>query len=147
MFEPTGAKQSLRLAVATAASTLLLVACGGGGESAPPASPTSRQVTTQTSPAGNGGSSVTAALTEFTIELSRQTFEAGTYTFVAEEKGQAPHALSIEGPGVDTVSTPVIQPGGGAESLTVTLEPGTYELWCPVGSHKQQGMDLTVTVL
>jgi uncharacterized cupredoxin-like copper-binding protein len=146
MFQSTEAEWSQRVAVAMAAGALLLVACGGGGESAPAASPTSPSVTSDASPAGNGGTSVTAALTEFRIELSQRAFEAGSYTFVAEEKGQAPHALSIEGPGVDTVSTPVIQPGAAAESLTVTLKTGTYELWCPVGSHRQQGMELTITV-
>jgi uncharacterized cupredoxin-like copper-binding protein len=146
MSESSESERSLRVAVAMAASALLLVACGGGGESAPPASTTSQPVTADASPTGSGGTSVTAALTEFRIELSQKAFDAGSCTFVAEEKGQAPHALSIEGPGVDAVSTPTIRPGAAAESLTVTLKAGTYELWCPVGSHRQQGMELTITV-
>src|SRR6266545_2569452 len=71
---------------------------------------------------------------------------AGAYTFVVEQQGKHPHALSIKGPGVDTTSTPTIQPGGASERLTVTLQPGRYELWCPVGNHKAQGMHTTITV-
>jgi uncharacterized cupredoxin-like copper-binding protein len=40
----------------------------------------------------------------------------------------------------------VIDPGGADETLTVTLQAGTYELWCPVGSHREQGMETTITV-
>ncbi|MCI0688061.1 MAG: hypothetical protein L0Y54_12600 [Sporichthyaceae bacterium] len=54
--------------------------------------------------------------------------------------------MSISGPGIDGESTPIIQPGGSSESLTVTLQPGTYQLWCPVGGHRQQGMELSITV-
>jgi uncharacterized cupredoxin-like copper-binding protein len=28
----------------------------------------------------------------------------------------------------------------------VTLQTGTYEIWCDVDSHKSLGMDLTITV-
>jgi hypothetical protein len=64
---------------------------------------------------------------------------------VPEEVGELPHALSIEGPGVDSTSTPVIQPGGGSQTLNVTLQPGTYEIWCPVGNHRGH-METTTTV-
>ena len=89
---------------------------------------------------------MTAELTEFSIELSQQTFAPGPYEFVAEEQGQFPHALSIEGPDVDSASTSVIDPGGDSQTLNVTLQPGTYELWCPVGNHRAQGMETTITV-
>ena len=89
---------------------------------------------------------MTAELTEYAIELSQQTFTPGPYEFVAEEQGQAPHALSIDGPGVDSASTSVIEPGGESQVLNVTLQPGTYEVWCPVGNHRAQGMQTTITV-
>ncbi|MDQ6657996.1 MAG: hypothetical protein M3Z00_07200 [Actinomycetota bacterium] len=28
----------------------------------------------------------------------------------------------------------------------MTLQKGTYELYCPVGNHKQMGMDTHITV-
>jgi uncharacterized cupredoxin-like copper-binding protein len=145
-------------AFAVIVAAILLASCGDGGgeESATSPSPVETttattpglaEPTTATSPAPAATSTtVTATLTEFSIELSQQTFAPGTYEFVAEEEGQFPHALSIEGPSVDSTSTEVIQPGGESQTLTVTLEPGTYEIWCPVGNHQDQGMQTTITV-
>lgn len=31
-------------------------------------------------------------------------------------------------------------------SLTADLQRGTYELWCPVGQHRQLGMETTFTI-
>jgi hypothetical protein len=86
--------------------------------------PATDEPTTATSPPPSAASTlVTATLTEFSIELSQQTFPLRRYEFVAEEQGEFPHALSIEGPGVDSTSTPVIQPGGGSQTLNVDLQP------------------------
>lgn len=129
-----------RSAAALVAAGVLLTGCGGGddaGDSA--ASPAASSPTAQ-------GTRVDAELTEFAITLGQETFAPGTYTFVAKELGEAPHALSIEGPGVETVSTDVLQPGDAAASVTVDLQPGTYTLWCPVGSHRDQGMETSITV-
>jgi plastocyanin len=79
------------------------------------------------------------------MALSTSSFTPGAYTFVVQDKGQVEHALAIKGPGVATVQTPLIGPGQSAE-LHVTLQPGTYEIWCPVDSHKALGMDTHITV-
>lgn len=95
-------------------------------------------------PAGKGHT-ITAVETEFKIALSRTTMPAGTYTFDAENQGHATHALEINGPGVSDKATGNISPGQNA-SITVTLQPGTYEVWCPVDGHKMLGMDTHITV-
>lgn len=140
-------------------AVLIFASCGdGGGEDESAASPrpvdttttapsSPAETTTMTTAPAAAATTVTATLTEFSIELSQQTFAPGTYEFVAEEAGEFPHALSIEGPGVDSTSTDVIEPGGESQTLTVTLEPGTYEIWCPVGNHRAQGMETTITVM
>lgn len=126
----------------TVAGLFLLVGCGGpttGTQATPPAATTPPGITTSPTV----GAPVRAELDDFTITLSPSTLRPGTYTFVAQQQGQLPHALAIKGPGVDAV-TPVIQLGGASQQLTVTLQPGTYELWCPVGNHRAQGMTVTV---
>jgi plastocyanin len=146
-----------RRVVAALVAALILASCGDGGEEESATSPSPEEttattpapaeptVTTSPSPEAEA-TEVTVTLTEFSIELSEQTFAPGAYEFVAEEEGELPHALSIEGPGVDSTSTEVIQPGGESQTLTVTLQPGTYEIWCPVGNHRAQGMETTITV-
>ena len=74
------------------------------------------------------------ALDPDTIELD----EAGTYTFRAVNDGDTTHALEIEGNGLEE-ETEEIAPGKSAE-LTVELDEGEYEMYCPVGNHEDEGM-------
>ena len=108
--------------------------CGGGStESSEPASETPRQT-------------FTVELSEFkldpaTIEVS----EAGTYRLEAVNSGSADHALEVEGGDVEE-ETETIPPGQSA-TLTVALEDDTtYELYCPIGGHADQGMKGSVVV-
>lgn len=90
---------------------------------------------------------ITAKLTEWKVELSEETVAAGTVRFTATNAGSIPHALEVEGPGIEQ-ETALIQPGTSA-SLTLTLHPGTYEIYCPVGenSHKKLGMETHLKVV
>ena len=92
-------------------------------------------------------SAVTAKLSEWKVELSTATVTAGAVTFTITNTGTIPHAFEVEGRGVER-ETDVIQPGS-TSTLTLTLAPGTYEVYCPVGedSHKKLGMETHLTVL
>jgi plastocyanin len=87
---------------------------------------------------------VSVRMTDFRLEMPTH-LAPGTYTFNAMNAGQAPHALAINGPGVANQSSAVVQPGQTA-TLNVTLANGSYRFYCPVDSHAQMGMELTVTV-
>ena len=89
---------------------------------------------------------VEATLAEWTVRLSSATVPAGPVTFTVTNSGSIPHALEIEGQGTEQ-QTPLIQPGASA-TLTLTLAPGTYEIYCPVGedSHKKLGMETHLKV-
>jgi plastocyanin len=90
---------------------------------------------------------VSAKLSEWTIQLSETTVPAGPVTFTVTNGGSIPHAFEVEGQGTEQ-ETPLIQPGASA-TLTLTLEPGTYEIYCPVGenSHKKLGMETHLKVV
>ena len=96
---------------------------------------------------GNDPAQVTATLSEWKIDLSAATVAAGAVSFTATNSGSIPHALEVEGPGLEQ-QTALIQPGARA-TLTLTLKPGTYEVYCPVGmdSHKKLGMETHLKVL
>ncbi|MFF0637717.1 plastocyanin/azurin family copper-binding protein [Nocardia sp. NPDC004151] len=85
------------------------------------------------------------AVTETEYAISVPTSLApGTYTFNVTNAGSAPHDLVITGQGVDT-RTPILN-GGASAQLTTTLDAGSYEFWCSVPGHREQGMTTTVTV-
>jgi plastocyanin len=90
---------------------------------------------------------VSARLSEWTIQLSETTVPAGPVTFTVTNGGSIPHAFEVEGRGIER-ETPLIQPGASA-TLTLTLEPGAYEVYCPVGndSHKKLGMETRFKVV
>ncbi len=72
--------------------------------------------------------------------------KAGKVTIVMKNPSSAtaPHAVEIEGNGVEKESA-AVGPGGTA-SVSATLEPGEYEFYCPVGNHADAGMEGTLTV-
>jgi uncharacterized cupredoxin-like copper-binding protein len=131
-------------------AVVALAGCGGTGSgSAAAGSPST--ASSASSPAGSSsgtassGTQVTVDASEFTLKLPSDHMAPGTYTFTMDNVGHATHAIAIEGPGVDKARSSTAGPGGTA-TLTVTLQPGRYEMWCPVGNHKQAGMDTTFTV-
>jgi len=90
---------------------------------------------------------VSVKLSEWKVELSQGTITAGSVTFTVTNAGSIPHAFEVEGQGIER-ETNVIQPGA-SDTLTLTLEPGSYEAYCPVGedSHKQLGMEAHLRVV
>ena len=90
---------------------------------------------------------LSAKLSEWKVDLSQGTIAAGPATFTITNAGSIPHALEVEGQGIEQ-ETALIQPGATA-TLTVTLKPGTYEVYCPVGedSHKKLGMETHLQVV
>jgi uncharacterized cupredoxin-like copper-binding protein len=90
--------------------------------------------------------SVPVRLSEWKIRLSRDTVAAGAVTFQVSNSGSVTHAFHVKGEGVDKQTQPI--PPGQSASLTVTLKPGTYEVYCPMSeqSHKQAGMVAKLTV-
>jgi uncharacterized cupredoxin-like copper-binding protein len=91
------------------------------------------------------GKTIRVKETEFRLKPAEITLEKpGTYVFKAVNSGSTVHALEVEGQGIEE-ETEEIQPAQSAE-LKVKLEAGTYELYCPVDGHKEEGMEGKVIV-
>ena len=118
-------------AVLALAVALPLAGCGGGGDE------------TDGEPQA-AAETIRVTATDFAFEPATVTVDApGTYTFVVANEGKAPHALAIEGPGVDDKSATV--EGGKTAELTVEIaEAGEYRIVCPVDGHAEQGMTATL---
>lgn len=91
-----------------------------------------------------GDNPVQVSLVEFEIRMPTE-LPAGSITFVVTNEGARQHNFEIEGGGIDQVFAQNLQPGE-QNTLTVNLPPGEYRVYCPVGNHAGQGMELTLTV-
>jgi plastocyanin len=112
-------------------------ACGGGKSSTGGVAGTTATL---------AGRHVGVKLSEYHIQLSTSSLVPGRTSFVAANKGKIAHSLEIDGPGVsDRRIVGTIAPGS-SKALTVTLQKGRYEIYCPVDGHKQLGMDVHVSV-
>ena len=97
---------------------------------------------------GGGGGAQTLSLSAdpggalkfTTTELKAK---AGSVTIDFDNPASVPHAVEIEGNGVEEKSETVTE---GKASVTADVEAGTYTFYCPVGSHRQSGMEGTLTV-
>ena len=68
----------------------------------------------------------------------------GTVTVVLDNPSNVPHAIEVEGEGIEEEGETVGK--GGVSKVTVDVEAGEYEYYCPVGNHKDAGMEGTLTV-
>jgi len=83
-------------------------------------------------------------LSEYAIQMPR-SLPAGPATFAVHNDGKKIHSFRIEGPGFSGTLEKPVRPQE-AENLQVTLQPGEYKVYCPVGSHEVKGMKMTLTV-
>jgi len=130
------------IVVLAATAALALAGCGGDDEE-----PTPAATETPTEAAASGGSTLKIAadpggakkFTESTL-----TAKAGKVTVEFANESQLPHAVEIEGNGVEEETETVT--GQDAPPITIDLKAGEYTYYCPVGDHRAAGMEGTLTV-
>jgi uncharacterized cupredoxin-like copper-binding protein len=74
------------------------------------------------------------------FNTTKLTTTHGRVTLVmANPKGSGiPHAIAVEGHGLDKDGK-TVKPGGTSQ-VTLTLKKGTYDFYCPVDGHRAAGM-------
>jgi uncharacterized cupredoxin-like copper-binding protein len=121
---------------------LALAGCGGNGSGGGYGG--GGGTTTAAAPAATG-TKQTVSLVDYALEPKTIRIDKpGTYTFEATNNGQTEHALEIDGNGVEE-ETETLAPGAKG-TITVELKMGEYEMYCPIDSHRDRGMDGSIDV-
>ena len=132
--------------LAVLALALPLAACGGDDDDIQTAGPVSQEP----APMDEGAmtaeqNTVDVTLTEYRIDMPA-SIPAGPTTFSITNSGAEAHGFEVEGQGIEQALAADLQPGGSA-TLDVTLQPGTYRVYCPVADHATaRGMETQLTV-
>ncbi|WP_116452974.1 cupredoxin domain-containing protein [Blastococcus litoris] len=150
-----------RLAAGAAALLLAagLASCGGSDDDAAAGSSSPAGSTTEeapspagepTSPAPTSSSeqeseAVTVTAVDFGLELDEDSVTAGQVEFTLVNDGSSTHDLVVERDGQDVAAADAVDPGR-TSTVTVTLEPGEYVLYCSIANHRAMGMETTIRV-
>ncbi len=129
---------------------LALVGAGCGGDD-DDSSDSGGSADTQTTDTGGGGGGAAQTLKlsadpggALKFDKSSLTAKPGKVTIVMDNPSDLPHAVEIEGAGVEVAGETV--GNGGVSTASADLKAGEYEYYCPVGNNKQAGMEGTLTV-
>jgi plastocyanin len=98
---------------------------------------------------GGGGKAQTLKLSAdpggaLKFDKSTLTAKAGKVTIVLDNPSSLPHAVEIEGNGIEESSDTIGE--GETTKVTAAVKAGEYEYYCPVDGHKAAGMEGTLTV-
>jgi uncharacterized cupredoxin-like copper-binding protein len=133
------------LFVIAVAVAVPIAGCGGGGDDNSTSAETAGAAPT-TGGAAGGGQTVDMTAADYKFDPSDQTVKSGDVTFKLTNDGQTTHSLEIEDVnGQDKELEGDVSPGQSG-TLEVNLPPGKYEFYCPVGNHKEMGMEGEITV-
>jgi plastocyanin len=144
----------MRWFVVLAATAALAFAGCGGDDNESSATPAATEAATETPTEAATEQSSSGSATKLAIaadpggakKFTKSSYEttAGSVEVDFANQSQLPHAVEIEGNGVEEETETVS--GQDAPPLTVDLKPGTYTIYCPVGDHRAAGMEATLTV-
>ena len=134
-----------RLTLIAAVAVLAFAGCGGDDEE--PASSGSDSTSTPAAESGGAGENIAIAAEPggaLKFDKTELTAKAGKVTITMDNPSDVPHAVEIEGEGVEEAGETV---GKGEKSIaTADLKAGEYKFYCPVGNHASAGMEGTLKV-
>jgi plastocyanin len=145
------------LVVGLLVAALTLAACGGddnesssngsGATATETATETATPTETATEDSGGGGETLALAAPEdgaLKFDKTELEAKAGSVTIDFDNPSSVPHAVNVEGNGIEEKGTKTFTQGKA--SVTLDLKPGEYEFYCPVDGHRSAGMEGKLTV-
>ena len=134
--------------IALIVGAAVIAGCGGDDNEESAATPTATQAPAEDSGSSSGGAATLkfSAPADGSLKFDQKdaTAKAGKVTVDFANPSSTPHAVEIEGNGVEEETETVTS--GDAPPITVDLKPGTYEFYCPVPGHREAGMEGKLTV-
>ena len=130
-----------RLTLIATIAVLALAGCGGDDEKS-----TSGGSSSSSGSSGGGENLAISADPSGALKFDKTelTAKAGKVTITMDNPSDVPHAVEIEGNGVEEAGETV---GKGEKSVASgELKAGTYDFYCPVGNHRAEGMEGKLTV-
>ena len=145
-------RRLLAVVIGPLAAVVLMAGCGGSDNSSSTATSApakAKSTATKAASSAAGGSGSTLALSadpSGALKFDKKALKSksGAVTINMKNPSSLPHGIAVEGNGVDKDGQSVTS--GGTSTVSVTLKPGKYTFYCPVDSHRQAGMQGTLTV-
>jgi uncharacterized cupredoxin-like copper-binding protein len=142
-------QMKLLAVVVPLAAGVLVAGCGGSDNSSSTATSavkSTAQKAKSNNAAGNSSTLSLSADPSGALKFNKKVLstKSGAVTINMKNPSSVPHGIAVEGNGVDKDGQAVTS--GGTSTVSVTLKPGKYTFYCPVDSHKQAGMQGTLTV-
>jgi plastocyanin len=123
---------------------------GGGSDGGGGAAATTEEQAPAEDTGGGGGGGEATRLTlvadpggALKFDKTELTAKPGRVTVVMDNPSEVPHAVEIEGGGVEEATETLTS---GTSEVTTDLKAGEYRFYCPVGNHAEAGMEGTLTV-
>jgi plastocyanin len=133
------------LALVLATGALAAAGCGGDDDNGGGGGSGGGTGTSSNDSSASGGKTLTVTADPggaISWDKTSLSAKAGKVTLKIVNQSSVPHAIEVEGNGVEEETKTVT---GGDAAVTVDLKPGKYEYYCPVSNHKET-MKGTLTV-
>ncbi len=141
-------KKNALLLATLALTSLGIAACGGGSDSSSTTSTASESTSTSSQTPGGGGATISISADPsgaFAFTETSVSAAAGSDTIEFDNPASLGHDVVIEdADGNEVARTDVISQDTATASAD--LQPGTYTFYCSVDSHRESGMEGTLTV-
>ena len=125
------------------AALVVLAGCGGDGDDGKGDTNTGSAETTTSGAA----ETLDVSLTDFKIDPASPTIsQPGEVELEIKNDGQTVHNLEVEGPKGEGTLPKNLKPGESGTLKVDLSKAGKYEWYCPVGNHRDLGMEGEVTV-
>jgi plastocyanin len=83
---------------------------------------------------------------EYNLALSRHTIKAGRAVIELANFGEDPHDLRLKRIGGTKTYVVRVTQSEDAATISTSLRPGTFRLWCSLANHRALGMEAKLVV-